>query len=218
MVQMFHVYKTYGDTPALIDINLRVRRGDFIFLTGPSGAGKTSLLKLIFCEERPTEGQILVDGRNIARLKSSSIPYLRRNIGVVFQDFRLLMNKTVFENISLPLRIRAIKKREQKRRAWEALKMVNLQHRMNHIPEKISGGEQQRAAFARAVVNEPLLLLADEPTGNLDDRIAVIIIGLMEQINARGTTVMLATHDRWLLKKFPRRTVVLDKGRIVYDK
>lgn len=213
---MFHVYKSYlRNTNALEDINLMVDKGEFVFLTGPSGAGKTTLLKLLFCAERATRGQILVNGRNIARIRESSIPYLRRNIGVVFQDFKLLNNRTVFENVALALDVIGAKRKEIKSKVWKILKLVGLQHKINTKPLRLAGGEQQRIAIARALVNDPAILLADEPTGNLDPDLTIEIINLLKDINARGTTVMIATHDRSLVEKLHKRTLILDKGKLL---
>ncbi len=192
-----------------------VDKGEFVFLTGSSGAGKTTLLKLLFCAERATKGQILVNGRNIARIRESSIPYLRRNIGVVFQDFKLLNNRTVFENVALALDVIGAKRKEIKSKVWKILKLVGLQHKINTKPLRLAGGEQQRIAIARALVNDPAILLADEPTGNLDPDLTIEIINLLKDINARGTTVMIATHDRSLLEKLHKRTLVLDKGKLL---
>ncbi|UCD84244.1 MAG: cell division ATP-binding protein FtsE [Deltaproteobacteria bacterium] len=216
MIQMFHVYKSYlRNTNALEDINLRVEKGEFVFLTGPSGAGKTTLLKLLFCAERATRGQILVNGRNIARIRESSIPYLRRNIGVVFQDFKLLNNRTAFENVALALEVIGARRKEIKSKVWKTLKMVGLQHKINTKPLRLAGGEQQRIAIARALVNDPAILLADEPTGNLDPDLTIEIINLLKDINARGTTVMIATHNQALVEKLHKRSLVLDKGKLL---
>ena len=173
MIQAFHVYKQYDrESSALSDITLHIKKGEFSFLTGSSGAGKTTFLKLIFREELPSQGQILVGGRNVTAIPESQIPELRRSIGVVFQDFKLLKRKTILENVAFVLRILAVPVKEQKRRAFAALKSVGLHHKMHAYPLQLSGGEQQRVAIARALINEPMLLLADEPTGNLDPEMA----------------------------------------------
>ena len=200
---------------ALEDINLKVEKGDFVLLTGPSGAGKSTLLKLITCQEQATRGQILVNGRNIAKIRQSSIPYLRRNTGIVFQDFKLLNKKTIMENVALPLEIIGKKKKEIKHKVWNILKMVGLQHKMGSFPLQLSGGEQQRVAIARALVNDPAILLADEPTGNLDPENAGYIMELIRKANAKGTTIMLATHDKELLQRYHYRIITLEKGKIV---
>ena len=216
MIHLYHVTKRYSPyTLALADVSLAVEKGEFVFLTGASGAGKTTLLKLVFREELPTEGQILVHGRNITALPPHQIPYLRRTIGVVFQDFKLLARKTILENVTLVLRILGMPPRDRKARAYRALKMVGLHHRIGAYPQELSGGEQQRVAIARALINEPAILLADEPTGNLDPDLAREIMDLFKEINARGTTVLVATHDRDLLARMQRRTIVLERGRVV---
>jgi len=191
-----------------------VGRGEFVFITGPSGSGKSTLLRLLLRRELPTEGQILVNGRNVVSLPARKIPELRRSIGVVFQDFKLIRRKSALENVAYVLNVAGIPRGEQKRRAYLALKGVGLQHRLNVTPEVLSGGEQQRVAIARAVVNDPELLLADEPTGNLDPDLAVEIMRLFREINARGTTVVVATHDRDLIRRMQRRTIVLEHGKV----
>ena len=216
MIQAFHVYKSYDrESTALFDITLQVKKGEFCFLTGPSGAGKTTFLKLVFREEVPTQGQILVAGRNITAIPDGQIPELRRSIGVVFQDFKLLKRKTILENVAFVLRILAVPSREQKRRAFNALKAVGLHHKMHAYPMQLSGGEQQRVAIARALINEPMLLLADEPTGNLDPAMAQEIMALFQDVNARGTTVLVATHDREMIQRMGKRVITLDHGRVV---
>lgn len=216
MIEMYHVYMAYQkEANALEDINLKVEKGDFVLLTGPSGAGKSTLLKLITCQEQATRGQILVNGRNIAKIRQSSIPYLRRNTGIVFQDFKLLNKKTIMENVALPLEIIGKKKKEIKHKVWNILKIVGLQHKMGSFPLQLSGGEQQRVAIARALVNDPVILLADEPTGNLDPENAGYIMELIRKANAKGTTIMLATHDKELLQRYHYRVITLEKGKIV---
>jgi cell division transport system ATP-binding protein len=215
MIQAFHVYKQYDrESMALSDVTLSVGRGEFCFLTGPSGAGKTTFLKLVFREELPSQGQILVGGRNVTAIPDGQIPELRRSIGVVFQDFKLLRRKTILENVAFVLRILGVAPREQKRRAFAALKAVGLHHKMHAYPLQLSGGEQQRVAIARALINEPMLLLADEPTGNLDPEMALEIMRLFLDVNARGTTVLVATHDREMIQRMGKRVIALEKGRV----
>jgi len=216
MIQAFHVYKQYDrESLALSDVTLHVPRGEFCFLTGPSGAGKTTFLKLVFREELPSQGQILVGGRNVTAIPERQIPELRRSIGVVFQDFKLLKRKTILENVAFVLRILAVPSRDQRRRAFGALKAVGLHHKMHAYPLQLSGGEQQRVAIARALINEPMLLLADEPTGNLDPGMAEEIMALFQEVNARGTTVLVATHDREMIQRMKKRVIALEKGRVV---
>jgi cell division transport system ATP-binding protein len=216
MIRMEHVSKRFStDQSALSDINLEIRRGEFVFVTGSSGAGKTSLLRLLLRQQRPSQGRILIDGRDIVALPDSKVPALRRSIGVVFQDFKLIQRKTALENVAYVLNVLGLPRAEQRRRAYNALRNVNLQHRLSALPSVLSGGEQQRVAIARAVVNDPTLLLADEPTGNLDPDLAVDIMRLFREINARGTTVVVATHDRDLVQRMQRLTVYLERGRVV---
>jgi len=215
LIRLFRVGKAYpGGTWALRNVELEVARGEFVFLTGPSGAGKTTLLRLLLRQELPTEGQILVNGRNVAAIPSSKVPGLRRTIGVVFQDFKLIARKTALENVAYVLNVTGVPRREQRQRAYAALKGVGLHHRLGVLPPALSGGEQQRVAIARAVVHEPELLLADEPTGNLDPELAVEIMRLFREINARGTTIVVATHDREMIRRMRRRAIVLEHGRI----
>ena len=218
MIQLFHVTKEYpGEPPALSDVTLDVEKGEFVFLTGPSGAGKSTLLKLIFCAEAPTSGQILLFGKNVARVTPTEVPYVRRNIGVVFQDFKLLPDRTVAENVALPLEVRALPDKEVRRRVKGLLRSVGLEHRGDKFPPSLSGGEQQRVAVARALAADPALLLADEPTGNLDADRTMEVMELLANANARGTTVLIATHDRTLLERFKRRVVQLERGRLLSD-
>ncbi len=216
MIQLFHVSKWYQkEVSALQDTNLHIPKGDFVFITGPSGAGKSTLLKLIFADERPTSGQILVHGRNIARLSLSKIPALRREIGVVFQDFKLLPTRNVFENVALSLEVLGMPRREIGRRVWLILKRLGLHHKMRANPLTLSGGEQQRVAIARALVNEPMILIADEPTGSLDLEASKRIMEIFTDVNARGTTVVVATHNMGMVRSMGKRVVHLENGRIV---
>ena len=218
MIQLFHVTKAYGDEPpTLDDLTLNIEKGEFIWLTGPSGAGKTTLLKLLFCAEAPTSGQILVGGRNVNRLTQAGVPILRRSIGVVFQDFKLLANRTVAENVGFALEVLGASDREIEERALKRLDQVGLRQKSRALPRTLSGGEQQRVAIARALVNEPALLLADEPTGNLDPSLTDSILELIFAANARGTTVIVATHDHALLQRHARRTITLQAGKVISD-
>ncbi|MDP6978604.1 MAG: cell division ATP-binding protein FtsE [Myxococcota bacterium] len=215
---MYHVSKSYlAGTFALHDISLSFGRGEMVFLTGSSGAGKTTLLKSLFAAERPSEGQILVLGRNIARLEGSAIPFLRRRIGVVFQDFKLLASRTIEENVGMALDVLGTPRRENRQRTFQVLKQVGLQHRRLHHPLSLSGGEQQRVAIARALVNQPQVLLADEPTGNLDPELTLEIMDLIADAATRGTTVIVATHDVSLIERYGKRTIRLEGGRVVED-
>ena len=217
MIQFFHVTKSYSerDPPILHDVNLTIDKGEFVFLTGPSGAGKTTLLKLILCAERATGGQILVGGRNIAKIREAGIPYLRRNIGVVFQDFKLLPHRTVADNVALALDILGVPWRESRERVRRMLKLVGLEHKADSFPLRLSGGEQQRVVIARALVNSPTILLADEPTGNLDPERTLEIMDLLADVNVRGATVVVATHDISLLERYHKRVLRLERGRVV---
>jgi cell division transport system ATP-binding protein len=218
VIHFFHVTKRFfsGQT-GLDDVSFDIERGEMVFLTGPSGAGKSTLLKLIFREETPSQGQVLVNGRNVGSLPHSKVPYLRRTIGVVFQDFRLIPRKTVFENVSYLPRILGIGASERRRLAYQTLRRVGLAHRLNAFPMELSGGEKQRVAIARALINEPEIVLADEPTGNLDPDLAQEIMEVFYEINQRGTTVLFATHDRDLLSRANRRVLMLAGGRLVHD-
>ncbi len=217
MIQMFHVSKSYdrGNTFALEDVTLKIEKGEFLFITGPSGAGKSTLLKIIFGSEPPTDGQIIIDGRNYYRIPRSEIPPLRRRIGFVFQDFKLLANKTVYENVALALKVMGVGNRDVKKRVLRMLSYLKLQHRANFKPLSLSGGEQQRVAIARALVKEPAIILADEPTGNLDPALSLQTIELFREVNNKGTTVVIATHDQGIIERFKKRTAHLEGGRFV---
>jgi cell division transport system ATP-binding protein len=217
MIQLFHVTKYYDRRPALFDINLQIDKGEFVLLMGPSGAGKTTLLKLLFCAEQPDEGQILVQQRNVTRIRSWEVPYLRRRMGFVFQDFRLLPKKTVFDNVALPLLVQGVSSSDARRKVMEALKAAGIDHKKESRPPLLSAGEQQRVCIARAIVGGPFVLLADEPTGNMDPELASEIIELFKTINARGTTVVVATHNRQVVEQVNRRVVTLAQGRLASD-
>ena len=214
MIQLYHVSKYYDRRLALSDITLEVEKGEFILLMGPSGAGKSTLLKLLIGAERPEEGQIFIQGRSLAKLRPSEVPALRRKVGVVLQDFRLLPKKTIFDNVSLPLLVQGAANGEIRRKVTEALRAVGLDHKKDLFPPGLSTGEQQRICIARAIVNGPIVLLADEPTGNLDPDLTSEIIELFKSINARGTTVIVATHDPHVLAQVNRRVITLDHGRV----
>jgi len=216
MIEFYNVWKQYQPPRwALSDITFNMRREDFCFITGPSGSGKTTLLRMISREIFPTQGQIVVDGRNILRIRDHKIYKLRRTMGVVFQDFRLLFHKKVFENVAVVLRVLGIPRKEIRRRVFNALRVVNLHHKMWEYPSQLSYGEQQRVAIARAVVNNPKILLADEPTGNLDPELAIEIITLFKEINKQGATVVICTHDRELIRHFGEKVLFLYKGKLI---
>jgi cell division transport system ATP-binding protein len=218
LVRLYHVSKAYqAGSWALRDVSLELDKGDLAFVTGPSGAGKTTLMRLVFAAERPSEGQILVLGRNVGRLRGAGISRLRRRIGVVFQDFKLLHRRTVEDNVAVALEVMGVPARERKARVFAMLKRVGLQHRRQHHPLSLSGGEQQRLALARALVNDPEVLLADEPTGNLDPDLTLEIMDLIASAAARGTAVFVATHDHALVERYGRRRLRLEGGRLVED-
>jgi cell division transport system ATP-binding protein len=218
MITLTHVGKQYGRIhTALADVNFHIEAGEFIFLTGASGAGKSTLLKLLFREQVPTSGDIRVAGHRLGSMPEKEIPFLRRKLGVVFQDFKLISTFSVFENVAFILKILGVSHAEQKQRAFRVLKMVGLQHKLTSYPLQLSGGEQQRVAIARALVNDPLVLLADEPTGNLDPDLAQEIMALFERINGQGTTVIVATHDRSLIQRMKKRVLGLEHGHVAFD-
>jgi cell division transport system ATP-binding protein len=217
MIHLTQVTKSFEGVPALSDVSFSVERGEFVFLTGPSGAGKTTLLKLLFCAEQADEGNIVLNGTDSFRLKSSRIPHFRRSIGFVFQDYKLLPNKTVFDNIALALKVVGAPYGDIHRRVRNALKSVGMYEKRHLVPPKLSGGEQQKAAIARALVNEPELLLADEPTGNLDPHSAGEVFRLFKEVNGRGTTVLVATHDLELICRMRKRVITMEQGRITDD-
>jgi cell division transport system ATP-binding protein len=216
MIELFHIWKQYQKPHwALSDVSLQIRVGDFYFVTGPSGSGKTTLLKIIFRELLPTEGQILIDGVNALKIPDSKIWKLRRQMGIVFQDFRLMFHRSVFENVSVPLQVIGLPRKEIRRRVFATLQSVNLHQKMWELPSRLSYGEQQRVAIARAIINNPEIILADEPTGNLDPELAFEIVSLFKEINRQGTTVLIGSHDRELIRHFGQNIIFLQKGRIV---
>jgi cell division transport system ATP-binding protein len=215
VIEATHVSRRYprGIT-ALADVSLTVGKGEFVFLTGPSGAGKSTLLRLLLREDVPTGGTLRVGGRDLARLSPGEVQAYRRTVGFVFQDFKLVPRRTVLENVTLVLRAMGVDRPAQRRRALQVLQAVGLQHRLESFPPELSGGEQQRIAIARALINDPHLVLADEPTGNLDPDLAWDVMQLFREMNTRGTTVVVATHDRELIRRLGRRTVRLDRGQL----
>lgn len=215
MISFTNVTKDYENQTALRDITFVIEKGEMAFITGPSGSGKTTLLKLIYSAERPDQGTISVAGFDLNQLKEASIPLLRRHIGVVFQDFRLLANRNIFDNVAMALRIRNMAEREIKTKVYETLKAVNLRHKADSFPKSLSGGEQQRVVIARAMVADPTVLLADEPTGNLDTDTAEGVIRTFKDINARGTTMLIATHNRELYRNTGRKVIRLEAGALV---
>ncbi len=215
IIQLIHVSKSYDRRTALSDVTLDIAKGEFVLLMGASGAGKSTLLRLLIGEERPDQGQIFVQGKNVGRLKQAEVPYLRRKIGTVFQDFRLLPNKTVFENVSLPLIVQRASMVDIRRKVIEALRAVGVEQKKDQLPDSLSAGERQRVCIARAIVNGPVVLLADEPTGNLDPERTAEIIELFKLINARGTTVVVATHDPHVMTLANRRALTLAQGTVV---
>ena len=218
MIKLDHITKIYKDSVvALEDVSVEVAKSEFVFVVGPSGSGKSTFIRLLLKEEEPTRGNIYVAGKNIATLSPWKVPYLRRNIGTVFQDFKLLPDKTVFENVAFALEVIGKARHVIERRVPEILELVGLGDKLNNYPEELSGGEQQRVSIARSFVNRPLILLADEPTGNLDPSTSVEIMKLLDRINRTGTTVIMATHDNAIVDAMRRRVIELDSGRVVRD-
>lgn len=218
MIEMQDVWKTYPDgTHALRGINVLVDRNEFVYIVGPSGAGKSTFMKLIYREESPTKGQIFVNGFNLGKLKQRKIPYVRRNIGVIFQDFRLLPKLTIFENIAFAMEVIEAPTKLIRKRTLEVLDLVRLKDKANSYPSQLSGGEQQRVSIARAIVNNPAVIIADEPTGNLDPDTSWDIMKLLEEINFRGTTIMMATHNKDIVNSLRKRVIAIEGGQIVRD-
>lgn len=218
MIELTNVTKTFTNgIGALHDINLHIGKEEFVFMVGSSGAGKTTLLKMLYREEVPTTGKVIVDRVNVAELDPSQVPFLRRNIGVVFQDFKLLSKRTVYENVAFALRVTGAPRSTIRRKAMQSLELVSLLRRVNAFPDELSGGEKQRVCIARAIVNNPPILLADEPTGNLDPTTSWDILQLLDKINKRNTTVVVATHNKSIVDEMKRRVVELEEGRLVRD-
>ena len=218
MIRLDNVTKIYKDSvKALVEVSLEIGKGEFVFIVGPSGSGKSTMIRMLLKEEEPTKGEIFVAGKNIGRLSPWKVPYLRRNIGTVFQDFKLLPEKTVFQNVAFALEVIGKQKNDIALRVPEALELVGLKDKVSNYPDELSGGEQQRVSIARAFVNRPLILLADEPTGNLDPATSVDIMKLLDRINRTGTTVIMATHDNAIVDAMRRRVIELDSGHLVRD-
>lgn len=214
IIRIFHVHKRYGSKNALIDITLDVSKNEFLFISGPSGAGKSTLLKLLYLGEPVSEGQVLIDGINLSRISHKRIPFLRRKFGIIFQDYKLIPTKTVFENVALVLEAKGKKRRLIEKKVKSVLRTVGMEERLNALPPSLSGGEQQRIAVARAVVGDPKIILADEPTGSLDNESASIILDLLKWFHTRGATVIIATHDKQLIRKTGCRMIQLKQGRL----
>jgi cell division transport system ATP-binding protein len=218
MIELINVAKSYPNgIDVLFNININIGKEEFVFLVGPSGAGKTTLMKLLYRDETPSAGKVIVDKVNVADLDVKQIPYLRRNIGVIFQDYKLLPRRTVFENVAFALRVTGAPRSTIRRKVMQALELVGMLGRANAFPDELSGGEKQRACIARAIVNNPPILLADEPTGNLDPTTSWDIIQLLDKINKRNTTVVVATHNKSIVDDMKRRVIALENGRVVRD-
>ncbi len=218
MIDLVNVTKTYETgTHALNGIDMHIDDGEFVFLVGQSGSGKSTIIKLLTAELKPTSGSVLVNGYQLESIKRASIPYMRRTLGVIFQDFRLIENKTVYENVAFAMRVIGAAPKEIKKRVPYVLELVGLENKGRRLPNELSGGEQQRVAIARALINNPTMIIADEPTGNLDPQRSFEIMLLLEQINALGTTVMVVTHEKGLVDRFTKRVVAIDEGRVVSD-
>jgi len=220
MIQMFNVSMVYNSevrVTALSDINLHIRRGEFVFIVGPSGAGKSTLTRLMIREELPTKGQIMIGGKSLLRLRDREVPHLRRKIGFIFQDSRLLMDRTVFENVAFAMEALEMPRNHVKSRVPAVLEMVGLKDKLSAYPHQLSGGQQQRVCIARAVVNDPLIIIADEPTGNLDPDTSWEVMNILSAINKRGTTIVTVTHDREMVDRMKRRVIALENGRVVRD-
>ena len=218
LIRVNDVQKTYKTgTVALYDFNLSIKKGEFVFVIGASGSGKSTLIKMLYREEKPDKGSIIIGGINVAKLKNRKVYVLRRKLGVVFQDFKLLPKLTVYENVAFALEVLGYVKKKKKKRVLEVLDLVGLKNKVRQYPDQLSGGEQQRVVIARAIVNKPKLLICDEPTGNLDPDTSMEIMKVLEQINAMGTTIIMATHDRDIVDRMKKRVVILDHGRLARD-
>lgn len=218
MIRLIDIEKEYDNgTKALKGVDVRIDDGEFVFLVGPSGSGKSTIIKLITAEIAPTEGRLMVNGYNLNNIRPNQVPYMRRTLGIIFQDFRLIDKKTVWENLSFVMRAVGSSNREIRRRIPYVLELVGLEKKADHYPSELSGGEQQRVAIARALVNNPSMIIADEPTGNLDPQRSLEIMTLLERINGLGTTVLVVTHEKALVNRFAKRVVAIENGRIISD-
>ena len=218
MIEFINVSKTYRTgTHALHNFSLNIDRGEFVFVVGPSGAGKSTFIKLMMREEKPTEGEIYVNGQNLVKMRRRKVPYFRRTLGVVFQDFRLIPYMNVYDNVAFAMRVTNVRRREIRERVPYILKLVGLEGKSKSLPEHLSGGEQQRVALARALVNNPPLIIADEPTGNIDPELSVEIVDLLSEINKCGTTIVMVTHEHNLVSEFNHRVIMIEEGSVVSD-
>ncbi|KPB05635.1 cell division ATP-binding protein FtsE [Bacillus sp. CHD6a] len=218
MIEMQDVFKKYPNGVQAVDgINIKIKAGEFVYVVGPSGAGKSTFIKMMYREEKPTSGDIVIDGVNLSKLKESKVPLLRRSIGVVFQDFKLLPQLTVYENVAFALEVIEESPKNIKKRVMEVLDLVKLKHKARHLPNELSGGEQQRISIARSIVNNPKVMIADEPTGNLDPDTSWEIMNIFEEINEKGTTIVMATHNREIVNTIKKRVIAIENGKIVRD-
>lgn len=218
MIEFINVSKTYRTgTHALHNFSLNIDRGEFVFVVGPSGAGKSTFIKLMMREEKPTEGEIYVNGQNLVKMRRRKVPYFRRTLGVVFQDFRLIPYMNVYDNVAFAMRVTNVRRREIRERVPYILKLVGLEGKSKSLPEHLSGGEQQRVALARALVNNPPLIIADEPTGNIDPELSFEIVDLLSEINKCGTTIVMVTHEHTLVSEFNHRVIMIEEGSVVSD-
>ncbi|MDF0726094.1 cell division ATP-binding protein FtsE [Cytobacillus sp. S13-E01] len=218
MIEMQDVYKKYPNGVLAVNgINVKIKQGEFVYVVGPSGAGKSTFIKMMYREEKPTKGAIIINGINLAKLKEKKVPYLRRNIGVVFQDFKLLPKLTVYENVAFALEVIEENPKYIKKRVLDVLDLVKLKHKARFLPDELSGGEQQRVSIARSIVNAPGVMIADEPTGNLDPETSWDIMKIFEEINNRGTTIVMATHNREIVNTIKKRVIAIESGKIARD-
>ncbi len=215
MIEFYNVTLRLDNKEILKNVSFRLFKGEFAYIMGPSGAGKSTLLRLIYMDLLPDEGMVIVGNYSSAKIRQSQIPYLRRELGIIFQDFKLLKDRTVYENVAFALRVTGVKNSEIKRKVLRVLNEVNVAHRRNQLPEDLSGGEQQRVAIARAIVNDPFIVLADEPTGNLDFQTSKEIMEILERINRQGTAVLMATHDQSIIEQYPHRIIRIENGELV---